>query len=125
MNCSSLGGMHVTISWPYTDLPNTSTVIYSSNGQVRTKAEGLIGQKYVEMILKGPLVGRNGAARQFEREIWREVLAVEDGAPAHNSIVAQDARAKFKIRNLKHPASSPELNPIENIWWTLKSSSRE
>ena len=40
----------------------------SSNGRVTTKAEGLNRQKYVDMILNGPLSGRNGAVRQLERE---------------------------------------------------------
>ena len=72
------------------------------------------------MILKGPLGGRNGAVNQLRREGWREVLVVEDGAPAHKARVAQDARTKLKITNLNHPAASPDLNAIENICWLLK-----
>ena len=70
---------------------------------------------------EGTLGGRNGAVQQLRREGWRDVLVVEDGARAHKSRIAQEARRSLGISNLDHPAASPDLNPIENIWWILKS----
>ncbi|EIN08094.1 hypothetical protein PUNSTDRAFT_19762, partial [Punctularia strigosozonata HHB-11173 SS5] len=46
---------------------------------------------------------------------------VEDGAPAHRSALANQARSQLGIKSLPHPASSPDLNPIEPIWLLLKS----
>jgi hypothetical protein len=48
------------------------------------------------------------------------VLVVEDGAPAHTSKVNGRARKEMGIQNLSHPPSSPNLNPTEAMWRTLK-----
>jgi transposase len=45
---------------------------------------------------------------------------LEDGAPAHSCKQAQQARKNLDIKNLIHPPSSPDLNPIENAWHLLK-----
>ena len=56
-----------------------------------------------------------------EKDIGQKVLVVEDGAPAHTSVVAKRARKALDINNLTHPPSSPDLNPIEPLWLLLKN----
>ncbi|KAJ2974520.1 hypothetical protein NUW54_g11882 [Trametes sanguinea] len=73
------------------------------------KQGGLDAEGYVTQVLKGPLL-------QFYKDCEKE----RDGAPAHNSKLAGEARTRFGIKRLAHPARSPDLNPIECIWFTLK-----
>jgi transposase len=46
---------------------------------------------------------------------------VEDGPPRHRYKLAREARTKLGISSLVHPPSSPDLNPIENVWHRLKT----
>ncbi|PWN54051.1 transposable element Tcb1 transposase, partial [Violaceomyces palustris] len=48
-------------------------------------------------------------------------LSVEDNVPAHNAAVSNQARDENDIQRLVHPSSSPDLNPIENMWGALKT----
>jgi transposase len=77
----------------------------------------LNGDKYTRMILSGPL---KRAAKAHKNARWRDVLVVEDGAPAHTCKKARIAREQLGIVNLTHPPASPDLNPIENVWHHLK-----
>jgi hypothetical protein len=86
--------------------------------EVQEKGKGMNGEKYVRMVLKGPL---KRAANQHRTARWRDVLVVEDGAPCHSCKLAKEARAKLGISSLIHPPSSPDLNPIENVWSLLKT----
>lgn len=90
----------------------------TSDGKVRTKAEGLNGERYVSMILNGPLTD---AVRKLEDDLSSPVFVVEDNAPSHSSKVAKVARQQLQIRSIVHPSCSPDLNPIEPIWMMLKS----
>ena len=46
---------------------------------------------------------------------------LEDNDPKHTSKIAQAWKVKNQIQLLSFPASSPDLNPIENIWALLKN----
>jgi transposase len=86
--------------------------------QGRRKAGGLNGERYVKQVLEGPLVG---FVRELEEEYGSSVYVVEDGAPAHRSRVAREARTRLGIKLLPHPPNSPDISPIENAWFLLKS----
>ena len=92
-----------------------------SNGKVRTKAEGLNGQKYVDMVLSGPLVVARDHLASFNGAVGSDILVVEDGAPSHTSVLARDARQRLGVHQIKHPSNSPDLNAIEPIWLALKA----
>ncbi|KIM91810.1 hypothetical protein PILCRDRAFT_57472 [Piloderma croceum F 1598] len=49
------------------------------------------------------------------------MLVVEDGAPGHTSKVASQAQSELGIKKLPHPPKSPDLNPIEPLWYVLKT----
>jgi hypothetical protein len=48
-------------------------------------------------------------------------LVVEDGAPGHTSKLVTRAQENLGIRKLVHPPKSPDLNPIEPLWYLLKN----
>ncbi|KAG7571232.1 hypothetical protein FFLO_00905 [Filobasidium floriforme] len=83
----------------------------------KRQPKGLNGERYVRWIVNGPL---KRCVQEHKRARWRDVLVLEDGAPCHSWSGTKAARAKHKIPSLTHPPSSPDLNPIENVWHLLK-----
>jgi RNAse (barnase) inhibitor barstar len=74
------------------------------------------GVDYVNLVLAGPLW-------DFYSELSEErgaVKVMEDGAPIHHAGIAKAFRAAQHMDILDHPAQSPDINPIENVWKTLK-----
>lgn len=45
----------------------------------------------------------------------RDAVAVEDGAPAHRAGFTKLRQEEYGMPKFDWPASSPDLNPIENI----------
>ncbi|MBW0579997.1 hypothetical protein O181_119712 [Austropuccinia psidii MF-1] len=51
----------------------------------------------------------------------QRILLMEDNAPIHTAQVSTNWRNRHYIQKLNLPAHSPDLNPIGNIWKTMKS----
>jgi transposase len=82
------------------------------------RGSGLNGAKYVEQVIMGPL---KEFVEELKKERGGDIFVVEDGAPAHTSRVAKIARNEIGIKTMTHPPRSPDLNPIEPLWRTLKA----
>ena len=79
---------------------------------------GLTGTQYVKQVMEGPLWA---SYNHLTAEQGPGIMVVEDGAPAHTSQVAKDARRHLGYRTLTHPPNSPNLNPIKPVWVLLKN----
>src|SRR5438128_4290280 len=59
------------------------------------------------------------AAQNMYGQNWR---LQQDNDPKHTSRVAEDFIAENGIRTIDWPSNSPDLNPIENMWQTIKNN---
>lgn len=86
----------------------------------KKKGGGINGERYVEQVLEGPM---KDWIASMEKERGRTMYMVEDGAPAHTSVVAKRARARLGIKNIiiTHSPNSPDLSPIEPLWLVVKN----
>ncbi|MBW0497129.1 hypothetical protein O181_036844 [Austropuccinia psidii MF-1] len=45
---------------------------------------------------------------------------MDNGAPIHMAMVSQQWHNEHNIHKLNWPPNSPDLNPIENLWFKMK-----
>ena len=96
-----------------------SELVLFDTSQSSGKRGGVTAAIYCNQITSGPL--RN--ANHRVRDVWRgygrpEVL--EDNAPVHTSVLNRSKGQELNLSFINHPPSSPDLNPIENVWSMLK-----
>ena len=48
----------------------------------------------------------------------------DDGAPCHRARIVHEWKNDNGIQSLLWPPQSPDLNPIENLWWDIKKALR-
>ena len=51
----------------------------------------------------------------------KDMIFIQDNAPAHSAKTAKTWFTENNISIKKHPPKSPDLNPIETIWYIMKS----
>ena len=68
---------------------------------------------YIDKVISGTL---KRAVRQLAYG-WDDILVMEDNAPIHRSNASEAAHLATGINWLQHPANSPDLNPIEHMWF--------
>ena len=87
---------------------------------VRPAPETLNVAKYAEWVLEeriAPYVEEVKA--DFEDD---EVYVSEDEAPVHRGEPATSVREELGITPICHPASSPNLNPVDYVWNLMKKN---
>jgi transposase len=81
------------------------------------KGGGMTAKRYQDQVLDGPLHEFYQQMRKERGQVWFQ----EDGASCHRAKSTKCWLQKNMIKSFPHPASSPDLNPIEPIWNTLKN----
>ncbi|SPC64658.1 uncharacterized protein UHOD_12096 [Ustilago sp. UG-2017b] len=80
-------------------------------------AENLTAARYCDWIIDGLLRDAVTAVSAYPDSL----SVVEDGSSCHQAAICKQRRAEYNIKTQEHPPASPDLNPIENIWYVFKN----
>ena len=88
---------------------------------ISIRIEGTMDRhQYLSILQDGllPTIGHYGLDRE-------KVIFQHDNDPKHKAKIVSDLSKRQPFRALEWPAQSPDLNPIENLWATLKQQLNE
>ena len=77
----------------------------------------LNGQAYIDLILKPHFIPFYKCMRRI---YGPNIMIQEDGAKYHHSKIVKSVKDEANLNIFLHPAQSPDLNPIENLWHQMK-----
>lgn len=80
------------------------------------KGGGMNSDRYQEQVLNGKLLDYY-TEKSVERGL---IFFQQDNARCHTSKSTMYWLNRHGIKTFPHPPSSPDMNPMENIWWELK-----
>ncbi|SAM83486.1 uncharacterized protein UBRO_20768 [Ustilago bromivora] len=79
--------------------------------------ENLTAVRYCNWIIDGPLQDAVTAVSAYPDGL----SVVEDGSSCHQAAICKQRWAEYNVKMQEHPLASPDLNPIEDIWYVFKN----
>jgi len=89
--------------------------VLDKNG--KPKKAGFKNHHYADQILRKALPE---FLEEQKKISGHDFCVLEDGAPPHHGPSVRKAQQEVPYNTLPHPAKSPDLNPIENLWNLVK-----
>lgn len=109
------GAVAYSQKWPL--LHAKQRHIMTPEGAEVIEGKGMNGRRYTQWVLRERL---EPYVVKMREDIGGEIFVVEDNAPSHRSNIAKAARLELNIERIIHPPYSPDINPTENLWSSLK-----
>ena len=95
---------------------------------------GVIGRSPLIIMSRDPQAKQNGYTRLSYLAALEEGLRpyyepgdafMQDNAPIHGAIEVKEWHEDHGVWVIEWPPYSPDLNPIEHLWWALKKKLHE
>ncbi|SOV06608.1 uncharacterized protein UDID_20796 [Ustilago sp. UG-2017a] len=110
-------GIEYNLKTPLVVLPLAPRKKRPGLGNQWDPAENLTAVRYHDWIIDGPLRDAVTAVSAYPDGL----SVVEDGSSCHQAAICKQRRAEYNIKTQEHLPASPDLNPIENIWYVFKN----
>jgi hypothetical protein len=100
-------------------IPTPLVAYWDRKGRKRWKRKGMDAATYNELVLSAELRRVHAKVKASWRG-YGSVSVLEDGSRVHHTALCMKTKKRHHMICLPHPANSPDLNPIEHEWATLK-----